>query len=343
MIYFDSDYMAGAHPEVLQRLIATNNLHTPGYGTDEFTRHARDLILEKCGIPEGEVYFLVGGTQTNAVVIDRLLDKNDGVVAVDTSHINVHEAGAIEAWGHKILVLPNHEGKLNPVDLRKYLEEFYADDTYPHMVRPGMVYISLPTELGTIYSKQELKEIHSLCREYEIPLYIDGARLAFALSSKDNDVELKDLPHLCDVFYIGGTKCGTLFGEAVVTSHPELLKRFDSMRKLHGALLAKGRLLGVQFEALFTNDLYERIGKEAVERAMELKEVMTAQGFKTFIDSPTNQQFFLLPNEVIEKLRPHCSFEYWGAPGAEESRVRFVTGWTTTSSDITTLASLLKA
>lgn len=342
MIYFDSDYMAGAHPEVMQRLVETNSLHTPGYGTDEFTHRARNLILEKCGIPDGEVYFLVGGTQTNAVVIDRLLDKNDGVVATDTSHINVHEAGAIEAWGHKILILPDNEGKLKAGALKKYLEEFYADDTYPHMVRPGMVYISFPTELGTLYTKKELQEIYSICREYDIPLYIDGARLAFGLYAKNNDIGLQDLPRLCDVFYIGGTKCGALFGEAVVTARPELLRRFDSMRKLHGALLAKGRLLGVQFEALFSDNLYERIGKEGVRLAMQLKETMEARGFKTFIDSPTNQQFFILPNKVIEKLKPYCSFEYWGPPGKEESRVRFVTGWSTTDADISTLTSLLE-
>lgn len=341
MIYFDSDYMAGAHPEVLQRLVETNNLHTPGYGTDDFTRKARNLILEKCEIPYGEVYFLVGGTQTNAIVIDRLLDKNDGVVAVDTSHINVHEAGAIEAWGHKILVLPNQKGKMQADNLKNYLEEFYADDTYPHMVRPGMVYISFPTELGTVYTKKELTELYEICKSYEIPLYIDGARLAFGLSAKGNDIEMKDLPKLCDVFYIGGTKCGALFGEAVVTGRPELLRRFDSMRKLHGALLAKGRLLGVQFEALFSNNLYQRIGKEGVKMAMELRELMKAKGFNTFIDSPTNQQFFILPNEVIEKLKSHCSFEYWGAPGSETSHVRFVTGWSTTEDDIASLAKFL--
>lgn len=341
MIYFDSDYMSGAHPEVLQRLIETNGIHTPGYGTDEFTRRARKLILEKCGIPKGEVYFLVGGTQTNAVVIDRLLDKNDGVVATDTSHINVHEAGAIEAWGHKILVLPNLDGKLQAHDLKKHLEEFYADDTNEHMVRPGMVYLSFPTELGTIYTKKELKEIHAVCKDYSIPLYIDGARLAFGLHADGNDIDWKDLPELCDVFYIGGTKCGALFGEAVVTARPELLRRFDSMRKLHGALLAKGRLLGVQFEALFTNDLYEKIGKEGVRLALKLKDLMSSKGFKTFIDSPTNQQFFILPNSVIEKLKPHCSFEYWGPPGQVESRVRFVIGWSSSEDDIEVLASLL--
>lgn len=343
MIYFDSDYMAGAHPEVLHRLMETNDLHTPGYGTDKFTLRAKELILDKCAIPEGEVYFLVGGTQTNAVVIDRLLDKNDGVVAVDTSHINVHEAGAIEAWGHKILVLPNHEGKLSTFDLKRYLKEFYEDDTHLHMVRPGMVYISFPTELGTIYSKNELKEIHGICREYGIPLYIDGARLAFGLFAEGNDIDLKEFPHLCDVFYIGGTKCGALFGEAVVTARAGLLRRFDSMRKLHGALLAKGRLLGVQFEALFSDNLYERIGKEGVRLAMKLKELFISHGFETFIDSYTNQQFFTLPNYVSEKLKTDCSFEYWGSPGEKESKVRFVTGWSTTDADIEKLSSLLSS
>lgn len=343
MIYFDSDYMAGAHPQVLRNLVDTNSRHTPGYGADEYTEIAASLILRRCGVREGEVYFLVGGTQTNAVVIDRLLDKNDGVVAVDTSHINVHEAGAIEAWGHKILVLPNHDGKMMASDLKSYLEEFYGDDTNAHMVRPGMVYISFPTELGTIYSKSELKEIYSLCRDYKIPLYIDGARLAFGLRAKGNDISLRELPELCDVFYIGGTKCGALFGEAVVTAHPELLRRFDSMRKLHGALLAKGRLLGVQFQALFSNDLYERIGEEGVRKAMRLKQLMQSHGFKTFIDSPTNQQFFILPNHVIDALKPHCSFEYWGPRGERESKVRFVTGWATTDEDIDALASLMES
>ena len=333
--------MTGAHPEVMEKLVETNREATPGYGNDAYTRKARNLILEKCGIPDGEVYFLTGGTQTNAVVIDRLLDKNDGVVAVDTSHINVHEAGAIEAWGHKILVLPNHDGKLYVSELKEFLEDFYKDETHLHMVRPGMVYISFPTELGTIYSKEELKEIYAVCREYEMPLYIDGARLAFGISVAENDVTIKELPKLCDVFYIGGTKCGALFGEAVVTARPELLRRFDSMRKLHGALLAKGRLLGLQFATLFSNDLYERIGKKGVKLAMRLRKVLESYGFKTFIDSPTNQQFFVLPNEVIESLKPDCSFEYWGSPGKKESKVRFVTGWSTSEEDIDRLDSLL--
>lgn len=329
MIYLDTDYMAGAHPEVMELLNKTNMLHTPGYGEDEFTRKAKKLILEACGIPSGECYFMVGGTQTNATVIDRLLDRNDGVVAADTSHINVHEAGAIEAWGHKILTLQNHDGKITATQIKDYVEGFYADETFPHMVRPGMVYISFPTELGTIYSKKELKEIYDVCRHFNIPLYIDGARLTYGLNALGNDVELKDLPHLCDVFYIGGTKCGALFGESIVTRHPDLLRRFVSLMKLHGGLLAKGRLLGVQFEALFTNNLYNRIGKYGVDMALRLKELFLSKGYNQFIDSPTNQQFFIIPNTVLENLREKVSFELWGAPGETESHVRFVTSWST--------------
>lgn len=329
MIYLDTDYMAGAHPEVLEALNKTNLLHTPGYGEDEFTRDAKRLILEACGIENGACYFMVGGTQTNAAVIDRLLSRNDGVLAADSSHINVHEAGAIEAWGHKILTLKNHDGKIQADQIKDYIQNFYADDTYPHMVRPGMVYISFPTELGAVYSKRELEEIYDVCRDFQIPLYVDGARLAYGLQARGNDVSLQDLAHLCDVFYIGGTKCGTLFGEAVVSQNKDLLPRFVSLMKLHGGLLAKGRLLGVQFKALFSNDLYHRIGEYGVDIAMELKEAFLSKGYKQFIDSPTNQQFFILPNKVIEKLRESISFELWGPPGEKESHVRFVTSWST--------------
>lgn len=337
MIFLDTDYMAGAHPEVMEALSRTNLLHTPGYGEDEFTRRAKNLILQTCGIPEGECFFMVGGTQTNATVIDRLLNRNDGVLAADTSHINVHEAGAVEAWGHKILTLPNHDGKINAKQVEDYLKGFYADETFPHMVRPGMVYISFPTELGTIYSKNELEDIYRVCREYEIPLYIDGARLAYGLHAIGNNVSIKDLPALCDVFYIGGTKCGAMFGEAIVTPNPKLLPRFVSMMKLHGGLLAKGRLLGVQFETLFTDGLYDRIGEYGVAKAFELKELFTKKGFRQFINSPSNQLFFLLPNKVIERMRKEVSFELWGPPGENESKVRFVTSWSTPPDFIETL------
>lgn len=335
MVYFDSDYMVGAHPEVLKRLVETNSLHTVGYGRDEFSAEARRLILDLCGIGErGEVYFLEGGTQTNAVVIDRLLDHNDGVISTDTAHINVHEAGAIESNGHKIITLPNHEGKLRAEDVRKYLGDFYGDDTNHYMVRPAMVYISYPTELGSIYSRKELEDLAEVCLEWNLPLYVDGARLAYGLAAEGAELTLKDLAALADVFYIGGTKCGALFGEAVVTRRPELLPRFVSLIKLHGATLAKGRLLGVQFLALFSDGLYERVGHHAVRLALKLKNGFISKGYELFIDSPTNQQFFVLSNHKIDELKKIASFELWGPRGAEETPVRFVTDWATTEKDI---------
>lgn len=341
MIYFDSDYMVGAHPEVLNRLNQTNMLHTVGYGCDEFTAKAREILLKTCGIPGGDVFFLEGGTQANAVVIDRLLDHNDGVIAAETAHINVHEAGAIESNGHKILTIPSHEGKLRADDIRKYVDTFYGDDTNVYMVRPAMVYISFPTELGTVYSKSEFESIADVCREYSMPLYIDGARLAYGLAAEGNDVTIKDIARISDVFYIGGTKCGALFGEAVVTRRPELLPRFRSVIKLHGATLAKGRLLGVQFAALFTDGLYDEIGRHAVAMAMKLKAGFVEKGYRLFIDSPSNQQFFVLPNEKIDSLRQIASFELWGARGADETPVRFVTDWATTEADVQALIDAL--
>lgn len=338
MLYFDSDYMAGAHPYVMARLNDTNLLHTTGYGTDPFTAEAKTLILHECGLERGEVFFLVGGTQTNMVVIDRLLSRNDGVLAAASAHINVHEAGAIESCGHKVITLPGDQGKLRAGDIRDYIEEFYRDDTYIHMVRPAMVYISFPTELGTIYSRRELNDIHDVCREYDIPLFIDGARMAYGLAAS-RDLTLGEIASLCDVFYIGGTKCGAMFGEAVVTRRPELFKRFASLTKLHGAMLAKGRLLGVQFKALFENGLYYEIGENAVRLANKIKEGFLAKGYKMFIDSPSNQQFFVMPNQKISELRKYASFELWGAIQSEETPVRFVTDWTTTEADINELLS----
>lgn len=341
MLYFDNDYMVGAHPEVLEKLIETNSLHTVGYGRDKFCEEAREIILTACAIPDGEVYFLEGGTQANSVVIDRLLDHNDGVVAAETAHINVHEAGAIESNGHKVLSIPEHDGKLHANDLRKFITDFYNDGTNHYMVRPGMVYISFPTELGTVYTLRELEELHDLCKEYDIPLYIDGARLAYGLAAENVDVTLEDIARLSDVFYIGGTKCGALFGEAVVTRRPELLPRFVSMIKLHGATLAKGRLLGVQFSALFSGNLYSEIGKHAVRLALKLKDGFKSKGYPLFMDSPTNQQFFILPNHKIDELKEFASFELWGPKGETETPVRFVTDWSTTEEDIDLLISKL--
>ncbi|MBD5241391.1 MAG: aminotransferase class I/II-fold pyridoxal phosphate-dependent enzyme [Barnesiella sp.] len=337
MVYFDSDYMVGAHPLVLKELIDTNNLHTVGYGKDEFTKNAANLILESCGINNGEVHFLVGGTQTNAVVIDRLLDHNDGVIAPETAHINVHEAGAIESNGHKIITLKSFDGKLKSEDISDYIKNFYSDDTNEFMVRPGMVYISFPTELGTIYTKEEIETIYAVCRRYDIPLFIDGARLAYGLASPKCDISLVELAHNCDVFYIGGTKCGALFGEAIVTKRPELFPQFRSLIKLHGATLAKGRLLGIQFSRLFTDDLYHKIGEHGIKMAMKLKDGFVSKGYPLLIDSPTNQQFFVLPNKKIESLKKIASFEIWGAMGEIETPVRFVTDWSTTDDDINTV------
>lgn len=341
MIYFDSDYMAGAHPKVMERLLETNHLNTIGYGCDEYTKHAAELIRNACGQPNARVYFLVGGTQTNATVIDGLLSRHQGVLAAESAHINVHEAGAIEATGHKILTLPQYEGKVLASDLKEYIDNFYSDDTYEHMVAPGMLYISFPTEYGTTYSYEELTKLSEICHNANIPLYIDGARLAYGLAAKGNNVTLKDIAQLSDVFYIGGTKVGALFGEAVVITNPTLLKNFFPLIKQHGALLAKGRLLGVQFEALFENNLYEEIGLQTVEKALRIRNLFSSKGYKIVVDSTTNQQFIRLPNQIIDKLKENISFELWGPRGKTETVVRFVTGWATSYTDIDTLASIL--
>lgn len=340
MIHFDCDYMAGAHPQVLDAIVACNAEQTSGYGNDPYQEHARALIREACGLPDAGVWFLVGGTQTNATVIDGLLRGTDGVVCAESGHINVHEAGAIEIFGHKVIALPQHEGKLSAADLLDYLHEFYADDSFSHMVAPGAVYISFSTEFGTLYSLDELREISQVCHDYRLPLYLDGARLGHALAAS-KDVTLRDIAQLTDVFYIGGTKMGALFGEAVVCTNPELLPRFFTLMKAHGAVLAKGKFLGAQFSALFTDDLYLSIGRHTVRLAMRLRDILRNHGCSTFIDSPTNQQFFIMQNAMIDALLPHASFEYWGARGAVESKVRFVTSWETTDADLDELERLL--
>lgn len=334
MIHFDSDYTAGAHPEVLERLIATNAEHTAGYGNDPYTAHAKTLIRKAIDCPDAEVMFLVGGTQTNATAIDGLLARWEGVLAAESGHIAVHEAGAIEASGHKVLTLPHYAGKVRAEDVEQYITEFYADETYQHMVAPGMLYISQPTEYGTIYSLKELESLSGVCHKHNIPLYIDGARLGYALAAEGTDFTMRDIAHFADVFYIGGTKFGTLFGEALVCTNRALLPNLFPLVKQHGALLAKGRLLGVQFEAMFSDGLYERIGHEAVRHAFRLREAFRAAGYEVVIESPTNQQFFRLPNDVIDRLRQEVSFDYWGPRGERESIVRLVTGWATTEEDV---------
>lgn len=341
MIRFDSDYMAGAHPEVMEALVRTNLELTAGYGNDPYTSEARELIRKATGNADAEVMFLVGGTQTNATVIDGLLARHEGVLAAESGHIAIHESGAIEASGHKVLTLPHHEGKVKAEDVERYIAEFYADETYQHMVAPGMLYISQPTEYGTIYSLEELAALSEVCHNHNIPLYVDGARLGYALAAEDTDFTLEALSRLADVFYIGGTKVGTLFGEAVVVNNRSLLKNLFPLVKQHGALLAKGRLLGVQFATLFGDGLYERIGAHGVRLAMRIRKAFAKAGYEPIINSTTNQQFFQLPNTLIDSLRREASFDYWGPRGTTESTVRFVTSWSTTDEDVDRLERLL--
>lgn len=341
MIHLNSDYTAGAHKRIIDALIETNMEHTVGYGNDPYTAEAKELIRKAIGRPDAEVMFLVGGTQTNATAIDGILARHEGVLAADSGHIAVHESGAIEASGHKVLTLTSYEGKVRAEDVDNYITEFYKDETYQHMVAPGMLYISQPTEYGTIYALTELEQLSEVCHKHNIPLYIDGARMAYGLKAKGADFSLADIARLADVFYIGGTKCGTLFGEALVVTNTTLLKNLFPLVKQHGALLAKGRLLGVQFGELFRDGLYEEIGTEAVALALELCEAFRTKGFTPFIESPTNQQFFRLPNTLIDRLREHISFDYWGPRGESESAVRFVTSWATTKEDIERIKQLL--
>ena len=341
MIHFDSDYMRGGHPEVMRRLMETNLEQTPGYGTDEYTMRARKKIAEACGVSDAKVWFLVGGTQTNATVLDGLLQRHEGVLAAETAHISVHEAGAIEASGHKVLVLPQHEGKVLPQEVGQYLKDYYIDETYEHMVAPGVLYITHPTEYGTLYTLAELEELSRLCHEYSMRLYLDGARLGYGLSAGNTDVALKDIARLCDAFYIGGTKVGALFGEAVVVTNPALLHHFFPLVKQHGALFAKGRILGLQFDTLFTDGLYLKIARHAVDMAMKLKNGFIAKGYAPYLDSPTNLQFFNLSNEVVDRLKAQVSFELWGPRGDKHSIVRFVTDWATKEEDVDKLISLL--
>lgn len=339
---FDCDYMAGAHPKVMEALLRTNMELTPGYGNDAYTAEAKRLIREAIAMPNAEVFFLVGGTQTNAVAIDGILRHHEGVLAAESGHIAVHESGAIEASGHKVLTLPHVDGKVRADDVQRYIDDFYADETYQHMVAPGMLYISQSTEFGTIYSLAELRALSDVCHSHNIPLYIDGARMGYALAAEGADFTLSDIARLADVFYIGGTKVGTLFGEALVVNNPALLRNLFPLVKQHGALLAKGRLLGVQFAELFRDGLYYEIGAHAVRLAVRLREILRAAGYDIVIESPTNQQFVRLPNDVIDTLRQSISFDYWGPRGKDCSVVRFVTSWYTTDEDVEALAKQVR-
>lgn len=341
MLYFTSDYMEGAHEKVLERLVETNMEHLSGYGMDIYCESAKEKIKKLCQCENADVHFLVGGTQTNAVVIDSLLKSYEGVLCADTGHINAHEAGAIEFTGHKVQGLPHKAGKLQADILDNYLETFYADENQEHCVFPGMVYISHPTEYGTLYTKEELTNLSKICRKYEMPLYLDGARLGYGLMSLDTDVTLSDIAALCDVFYIGGTKVGAFCGEAVVFTKHNTPKHFMTIVKQRGALLAKGRVLGVQFDTLFTDDLYFRISRHAIDMAEILKQGLKEKGYAFYMSSPTNQQFVVLDNEKMEELKKSVAFSFWEKYDDNHTVVRFATSWATKEEEVRELIDLL--
>lgn len=341
MLSFKCDYAEGAHPLILDALVRTNMEQCDGYGEDRFTAGARERIARACGLgPAAEVYLLGGGTQTNSTLIAALLAPYEGAVAVQSGHIAVHEAGAVEYTGHKVFTLEGREGKMDAGSLEEFLSAFHADPNKDHMVWPGLVYISFPTEYGTLYSRSELESLHAVARRFGIPLMLDGARLGYGLASPACDFSLADLKDLVDVFYIGGTKVGALCGEAVVfpSGAP---KHFFTTVKQHGALFAKGRLLGIQFDTLFTDGLYLKISAHAISMAELLKKVFRSHGIPFFLESPTNQQFVVLENSRMQELSSKVGFDVWEPVDPEHTAVRFATSWATTAEQIEELATIL--
>lgn len=345
MIHFECDYTEGCHPAILQKLIDTNEEQTCGYGLDEHCDHARALIREVCESPDADVHFLVGGTQTNTTVIASILRPHQGVLCAQSGHINIHETGAIEATGHKVLPLPSQDGKISAKQIQEAYDTHWQDCDHEHLVQPGMVYLSQSTENGTIYSKAELSAISEVCRACRLPLFLDGARLGYALASPENDLTLSDLADLCDVFYIGGTKVGALFGEAVVITNPALQPDFRYFIKQHGGMLAKGRLLGLQFETLMEGKedcLYLQISRHAVSLALKLKAFFAAEGYQFLFDSPTNQQYPILSNEEIRQLSQDFSFASWCSVDENHTAVRFCTSWATKPEAVDSLMNAVK-
>lgn len=341
MLIFESDYTEGAHPLILEKLVESNFEQLGSYGSDKYSKSAKEKIKKACGIEDGDVYLLAGGTQTNSIVIGTMLKQYEGVIAAVSGHINCHEAGAIEHTGHKVLEVPQHEGKIICDELEKFIADFYADENHEHMVFPGMVYISHPTEYGTLYSKNELKKISTVCKKYNLPLFLDGARLGYGLMSLETDVTLQDIAKLCDVFYIGGTKVGALCGEALVFPNGAP-KHFITMIKQHGALLAKGRLIGIQFDVLFSNDLYYKISRHAIEMSQHMKEGLSKAGYRFFINSPTNQQFIIINNDKLRELKGKVSYSFWEKYDENHTVIRFATSWATKKEAVEELLELVK-
>ena len=341
MISFECDYNNGAHPEVLQHLVETNQEITDTYGFDRFTEAAKQKIRQACEAPDAAIYFLGGGTQTNDTVIDGMLRSYEAVITVETGHIAVHEAGAIEHSGHKVITLPSHDGRLSADELEQWMQIYEGDESRDHVAQPGMVYVSLPTELGTLYRSEEIDYIYKVCARHGLQLFIDGARLGYGIAASAGDITLPWLARHCDAFYIGGTKVGALCGEAVVFPRGNAPKGFFPLIKQHGALFAKGRLCGVQFDALFTDGLYLRIAQHAIDMACQLKALFREKGLRMYIDSPTNQQFVILPNAQMHELEKKVQFTHWGPYDDSHFICRFVTSWATTDEDIRILSGIL--
>lgn len=341
MLSFESDYIQGAHEKILERLAKTNREPLSGYGNDKYCESAKEKIRQACDCEDAEIFFLTGGTQTNQIVISSMLKSYEGVAAAETGHVSVHEAGAIEHSGHKVLTIPGHEGKIKAEELAAYLKAYWEDSSHEHMVFPGMVYISHPTEYGTLYTERELADIAGVCGEYSIPLYLDGARLGYGLMSRETDVTLAKIAKYCDVFYIGGTKVGALCGEALVFPKKNMPAHFLTLVKQKGGLLAKGRLLGVQFDTLFTDDLYFRISAHAIEMAERMKEMFWEKGKRFFLDSPTNQQFLILEDGELAQLKEQVNFDIWERYDEEHTVVRFATSWATEPEDLEKLREIM--
>lgn len=343
MIRFNCDYLEGAHPRIMQRLMETNMEQHPGYGEDEHCERARKRIREMCKAPRAAVHFLVGGTQTNMTLLAAAIRPWQGVISPDTGHIAVHETGAVEACGHKVIALPNINGKLSAGQVSEYCRLHHQDESHEHMVMPGAVYISNPTEVGTLYSREELIAMRGVCDRWGLILFLDGARLGYGLAARENTLDLPFIAETCDAFYIGGTKQGLLFGEALVISNEGLQKDFRYMIKQKGGMFAKGRLMGVQFEEMLKDGLYMALSRQAVDLAMELKAALTALGYSFLFDSPTNQQFPILPDALLSKLGEKYSYAYQQRVDQTHSAVRFCTSWATRALDVKTLIEDLKA
>ncbi len=341
MLSFESDYIQGAHPEILKKLVETNMEPLSGYGTDKYSESAKAKIKAFCKRADAQVYFICGGTQTNQIVIDTMLQPFEGVISADSGHISTHEAGAIEFSGHKVLTLPQYDGKISADDLKEFVEKFYNDENHEHCVFPGMVYISHPTEYGTLYSLDELKNIYSICSDYDIKLYLDGARLGYGLMSSGTDVTLENIARYTDAFYIGGTKVGALCGEALVFTHNNAPKNFITQVKQHGALLSKGRLLGIQFDTLFTDELYFKISRHAIEMANLMRKAFENTGYEFYIKNDTNQIFVTLQEDKYNELKEKVKFSFWEELNDGRIVVRFASSWATTEKDVDELIKML--